>query len=139
MLVLANTCIWSLALRRKSNRLTTTEVSLREELHELVDEGRIRMLGPIRQELLSGIREQFQYERLREYLRAFSDEPLGVSDYELAAKLCNRCRSAGVAGSSADFLICAVALGRKWEILTFDRDFDAYRRILGIALHRPRS
>jgi predicted nucleic acid-binding protein len=96
-------------------------------------------MGPIRQEILSGVREASQYERLRENLRAFPDESLTVSDYELAAKFSNRCRSAGIAGSSVDFLICAVASSRKWAIFTFDSDFEAYRRILGIALHHPRK
>ena len=139
MLALVDTCIWSLALRRQSKELTATESALREELRELIDEGRARLAGPIRQEILSGIREASQYERLREHLRAFPDEPLPVGDYELAAKLSNRCRSAGIAGSPVDFLICAVALSRKWAIFTVDGDFEAYSRLLGITLHAPRG
>ena len=58
MPALVDTCIWSLALRRRSKELTPSESALREELPELIEEGRVRLLGPIRQEILSGIREQ---------------------------------------------------------------------------------
>ena len=51
------------------------------------------MLGPIRQELLSGIREEAQFRRLRDYLRAFRDHSLEAADYEEAAHMSNRCRA----------------------------------------------
>lgn len=97
------------------------------------------MAGPIRQEILSGVRETAQYERLRTHLRAFPDEPITVADYELAAKFSNQCRGAGVAGSPVDFLICAITSSRKWTIFTYDHDFEAYRRVLGIAVHACRK
>jgi predicted nucleic acid-binding protein len=139
VLVLVDTCIWSLALRRRSKDLAPKEASYREELGELAEQGRVRLAGPIRQEILSGVRDTSQYEQLREYLRAFPDEPLAVTDYELAAAFSNKCRGAGVSGSAVDFLICAAASSRKWAIFTCDGDFESYRRILGIALHSPRE
>lgn len=96
------------------------------------------MIGPIRQELLSGLREEAQYHRLKERLRAFPDEPLTVQDYELAARFGNQCRAAGIAGSAADFLICAVAAARNWPIFTTDKDFQQYAKALPIRLHAPR-
>jgi predicted nucleic acid-binding protein len=139
MQVLVDTCIWSLALRRQSKHLNPGETLLREELRVIIDEGRAQLIGPIRQEILSGIREGVQFERLRENLRAFSDEPLTVWDYELAAKLSNQCRTAGVAGSAVDFLLCAVATDRKWPIFTCDEDFKSYRKIFPIGLHTSRQ
>ena len=41
----------------------------------------------------------------------------------------NQCRSRGIAGSAADFLICAAAHRRGWAILTIDRDFQNYASV----------
>jgi len=95
-------------------------------------------MGPIRQELLSGVRTPDQFGALREHLRAFPDVELGTGDYEEAASFSNRCRAAGVQGSSADFLICAVAARRALAIFTTDEDFEHYARILPLTLH-PKS
>jgi predicted nucleic acid-binding protein len=136
--VLVDTCIWSLALRRQAKRLSSSEALLREELGHIVEEGRAELIGPIRQELLSGIRDAAQFERLREHLRAFPDQPLRVPDYELAARLSNQCRAAGIAGSAVNFLICAVATDRNWPIFTSDEDFKEYGRAFPIGLFTPR-
>ena len=94
------------------------------------------MIGAIRQELLLGIREEQQFEKLREYLSAFEDPSLVGADYEEAARMNNRCRTRGVAGSAIDFLICSVAQLRKWGIFTLDRDFERYAKILGLRLYK---
>jgi len=93
------------------------------------------MIGPIRQEVLSGIRTHEQYERLRERLRAFPDLRLHSEDYELAAQFFNQCRGRGVQGSNTDFLICAAAVGRDSSVFSTDRDFEAYERILQLRRH----
>jgi predicted nucleic acid-binding protein len=132
--VIVDTSVWSLSLRRGAPRETPLEL----ELAELVREGRVLIAGPIRQEILSGVRLPEQFKALRERLRAFPDMPLEVDDYEDAAACFNRCRSKGVQGSNTDFLLCAVALRRGAAILTTDKDFDHYARILRIKLHAPR-
>lgn len=138
MIVLVDTPIWSLALRRSQVDLNVEQEALRRELAELIGEGRARLLGPIRQEILSGIKEAAQFERLREHLRAFPDDPLTVEDYEEAARCHGHCRRAGIAGSAIDFLLCSAALRRKWVIFTADEDFGRYAKQLPIRLHRPR-
>jgi predicted nucleic acid-binding protein len=109
------------------------------ELAELVREGRARLLGVIRQELLSGIKTPEQFERLRTTLRSFSDEPLETTDYEAAAKSSNACRARGIAVSVVDALICALAESRNWPIFTADPDFANYAHALPIKLHAPRT
>ena len=96
-------------------------------------------MGPVRQELLSGIQEDATFERLRQQLRAFVDLSLTTDDYEEAASFNNRCRAAGVAGTSVDLLICAAAARRDLPIFTVDTDFSRYARVLPIKLHGPRS
>jgi predicted nucleic acid-binding protein len=106
-------------------------------LRELVQDGRARFIGPIRQELLSGIREPAQFEQLRDQLRSFPDETLTTGDYERAAHWSNECRRRGVVGSGVDFLICAVAVARGWQIFTADADFRTYAKIVPVQFHQP--
>lgn len=135
MMVLVDTPVWSLALRRCPEHLNPHEQQLTQALAELIREGRVQMLGPIRQELLSGIREEAQFRKLRDYLQAFREHPLEGADYEEAAHMNNRCRTRGIAGSAVDFLICAAAQRRGWAILTTDRDFQNYASVLPLRLH----
>ncbi|MEP6779245.1 MAG: PIN domain-containing protein [Gemmatimonadaceae bacterium] len=134
MNVLVDTSVWSLALRRT----TGTAAHATHELTELIREGRVTMLGAIRQELLSGIKTVPQFEKLRDILRSFPDAPLGHLVHEKAADCFNACRKAGVQGSNTDFLICAAAMHLKAAIFTTDDDFSAYARLLPLALHAPR-
>lgn len=134
MNVLVDTSVWSLALRRRGP-LSSAQV---KELTELIREGRVLMLGAIRQELLSGIKTDTQFRHLRDSLRAFPDVPLDAADYETAAAYFNQCRAKGIQGSNTDFLICSVAIRRKAPILTTDNDFARFGRVLAIRLHQPR-
>ncbi len=138
MNVLVDTPVWSLVLRRQAARLTSEQRVCREELSELIREGRVAIIGPIRQELLSGFRERDQFDRLKEHLRLYQDAVLASEDYEDAARLHNRCAAAGVAGSAVDLLICAAAIRRGWQIFTLDKDFQRYARHAPIALFERR-
>ena len=139
MNVLVDTSIWSLALRRKAHDLNPAERAAVAELTNLIKEGRARIIGLVRQELLSGIRTSNQYEKLRGVLRSFPDEPAATSDYEAAAKASNECRARGVAVSVSDILICAIAIARDWSIFAADPDFKSYAKILPLKLHTPRK
>lgn len=139
MMVLVDTPVWSLALRRRKGSLDAKDRAPENELAELVQGRHAHLIGPVRQELLSGIREEAHFLRLRDLLRPFPEPALIAEDYELAAEYCNRCRASGVVGSATDLLICAVAARRDWQIFTTDRDFGGYARHLPIALYRPRG
>jgi predicted nucleic acid-binding protein len=132
--VLVDTSVWSLSLRR-AKRVDDTAS---KELAELIREGRVVMMGAIRQELLSGIKVKAQFELLRDHLRAFSDLDLESTDYEEAAAAFNRCRERGIQGSNTDFLICSVALRRELAVYTTDKDFLQYEKVLELELHAPR-
>ena len=133
MRVLVDTPVWSLAFRRRASVDEGPVATLRR----LIDEGRAAIVGPIRQELLSGIRERPAFERLRDHLSAFPDEPIVRADYERAAEHFNTCRVRGVQGSNTDFLLCAVAERHRMPIFTADVDFKRYARLLPIALYEP--
>jgi predicted nucleic acid-binding protein len=106
---------------------------------ELVEEGRVEIIGPIRQELLSGISEQVEFRRLRDYLRLFEDAVLTRGDFEEAARMFNLCRAAGITGSPVDLLICAAAVRREWTVFTLDKDFHRYARYIPLLLFPPKS
>ena len=139
MNVLIDTSVWSLALRRSPRNLNRHKAAIAAELAELVKEGRARIIGIIRQELLSGIKAQPQFEKLREVLRAFPDEPLHTADYAAAALASNQCRSKGLAVSVSDMLICAVAQSRDWAIFSTDPEFSRYPKTTSIKLHEVRQ
>jgi predicted nucleic acid-binding protein len=133
-MVLVDTPMWSLALRRKSIDLSARERQLTATLYRLISLHQAILLGSTRQEVLSGIREKSQFHRIREHLRDFSNNELSAVDYEEAARASNECRRNGIAASLVDMLICAVALRQDWQIFTTDQDFLHYRRILKIKL-----
>lgn len=97
------------------------------------------MLGPVRQELLSGIKDKKQFDLLREHLRAFPDLDLDLADYEEAAAAFNQCRERGIQGSNTDFLICAAATRRDYAIFTTDGDFRHFSSVLKVRLHEARA
>lgn len=134
MNVLVDTPIWSLALRHKRQGLTPFDHVLIRALEDLIGYGRAQLIGPVRQEVLSGIREQAQFVRLRNALRLYEETTLVTDDFEEAARMSNECRRQGIIGSPVDFLLCAVAEHHKWQIFTTDRDFEHYRRLLGLTL-----
>lgn len=122
MNVLVDTCVWSLALRRKNRAvLSEDEQRMVASLAEAIQDGRVAMIGPIRQEVLSGIKDLAQFEKLRSALEAFTDEQLTTLHYEEAARLFNLCRGRGVECGPVDILICAVAAREHWTILTSDQ------------------
>ncbi|MEG4964176.1 MULTISPECIES: type II toxin-antitoxin system VapC family toxin [unclassified Microcoleus] len=131
MNVLVDSYFWSLALRRNT---TNDAIAIVNVLRDLIADGRVVLLGAIRQEVLSGVRYKEQFARLREYLRAFPDLELTTEDYELAAEFFNTCRSNGVQGSNTDFLLCAVAHRRGYSIFTTDKDFENFRSHIPVVL-----
>lgn len=130
MKIIVDTCIWSSAFRKKS----PTDDPAVLLLQELIKESRVQMLGPIRQEILSGIVMEKDFKRLSAALGSFPDFNLQSEDYEHAAFIFNVCRKNGVQGSNTDFLICSVAERHQMPILTLDTDFKRYQKYAKIDL-----
>jgi len=108
-------------------------------LRQLIADHRVQIIGPIRQEILSGVRGPAQFKKLESYLAAFPDLPLTTEDHVTAAEFFNVCRSKGLQGSNTDFLICAVSVRHRLAILTEDRDFGLFARHLPIVLFSARG
>ena len=131
MRIIVDTSVWSLALRRKNQQSDVVT----GKLAELISESRAQLIGPIRQEILSGIKSSSQFEKLRSHLESFPDLPLERTDYETAARYYNLCRGKGIQGSNTDFLICALSNRHGMPIFTCDRDFEHFQKILPIDLY----
>jgi hypothetical protein len=130
MHVLVDTCVWSQALRRIENNNQHVR-----ELKDIISDNRACIIGPIRQEILSGIRLKQQFQSLRDQLSAFPDILIKTIDYEQAAEFSNLLRSKGVQGSAIDFIICAVAHRCSLLIYSIDDDFKHFSKHLPIKLY----
>jgi len=135
--VLVDTTIWSLALRRRAHQLSSAEQRLVEEWADLVSSGRVALIGPVHQEVLSGIRRTEVFEALHEKLSSFRYLETLPSDFVQAARFFNLCQSRGIASSHIDMLICAMAHRYGVPIFTTDPDFSGYAKHLSIRLHEP--
>ncbi len=81
MKVLVDTCVWSKTLRHKS-----PDPEITDKIKELIRDGRIVIIGPIRQELLSGISDVSQFNKLKDVLSAFEDIALESKHFIKAAE-----------------------------------------------------
>ncbi|MDA7916180.1 PIN domain-containing protein [Verrucomicrobia bacterium] len=134
MKVIVDTDVWSEAFRKKKGG-DSVQV---KELRLLLEEGRVEMLGFIRMEILCGIRDEASFKKIESRLALFPDRPLTSEAFVMAAQFFNLCRGKGIQGSNNDFLICAASVTWDLPILTKDKDFARYRKLLPISLQKLR-
>jgi len=132
MKVIVDTSVWSLALRRDKQESNAVV----DEFRRMIKDHRVQMIGPIRQEILSGIRSESHFKKLQKHLESFPDLPAITEDYVTAAKYFNLCRSKGIQGSNTDFLICAMANRSNFSIFTADKDFEQISMHIKLVLHK---
>lgn len=139
MSVVVDTSVWSLLLRRRRPDLSADEGRALRELEDLVDEDRALLVGPARQELLTGLRDESSFQRVRRGLRPLPTLPVQDADFEEAAQAATTCLRAGIDPSFPDMLLCALALRHGLPIFTLDPDFERYATVLPLRLHVPRD
>jgi len=130
MKAIVDTCVWSSVLRR--DKIANREIE--KKLVALILNNDALIIGPIRQEILSGYSDKKKFEELKNKLDAFPNLEIIDDDYIIAAEFSNDCRKKGIQGSHIDFLICAVAYRYKLPIFTTDKDFLNYAKFLDIKL-----
>ena len=132
-MILIDTSVLSLAYRRRVK--TSPEPPLVQTFRRLVEEDQpIAIPGIVLQELLSGVRTPSEFERLQELMEGF---PLLIATHEHhvgAAKIANACHQAGIAASTVDCLIAAMAVAVKSQLLTGDDDFERMAPHCGLQL-----
>ncbi len=131
--VVIDTSVWSVAFRRKNPEKGSAAAALTRILSTQT----VALPGVARMELLSGVASAEFLAALRKELRKYADMPMGVPDYELAADFRTLCRSKGLQGSLADFLVCAAAVRRDFAVFTIDSDFKRFAKFIPIQLHMP--
>ncbi|MET4696591.1 PIN domain-containing protein [Endozoicomonas lisbonensis] len=130
-MVLVDTCVWSAALRRKKTPVAPEEARI---LKRLIQQHRAVMIGPVLQEVLTGIRYEEQFQRLQAKLTAFELLTITSDDFIQAARYSSLCRSKGVQGSHTDYLIATIGIKYKIPVFTTDNDFNHYRKHIPVQL-----
>jgi len=133
-MILVDTTIWSKAYRRR--KIQGKDLGILKDLYNVLDMEEELLIGPVRQELLSGIRDKHAFTNLAAKLDGFNNYEVQLDDHDLAAEYFCICQQNGIQGSQTDFLICAIAYRYNMEIFTEDRDFYHYKNYLPIELYR---
>jgi predicted nucleic acid-binding protein len=133
-LIAVDTSVLSLALRRAS-RGTQREHPAATYLRRAVEAGvPVVVPGVCLQEILSGVRDARQFERLATLMAPYAVLTAMRADHVEAARIANACRAAGVTASTVDALIAALAVQRGARLLTTDVDFQRIRSHCGLVL-----
>lgn len=134
-MILLDTSILSLAFRRR--RKGEPEPPEVADLRRMTEEDEpIAVPGIVLQELLSGVRTQAEFARLRILMEGFPLILAGRSDHLSAARISNACARKGVSTSTVDCLIAALAISRKASLFTVDDDFVRMAPHSGLSLLR---
>src|SRR5579884_756683 len=102
MRVLIDTSVWSLALRRRRRDLNPAELKVYYEWERLVLDGEATLIGPVRQEILSGIATAREVEVVKSRLATVDELLLPSELFSLAADFFNACRAGGISTSAVD-------------------------------------
>jgi predicted nucleic acid-binding protein len=126
-MLLVDTSVWSLALRRDVVLDVPQVVALKQALQS---GQQIVTTGLVLQELLQGFSGPKQAEALVERFRSL---PLLVpdrADHIAAAQLRNTCRKNGVQAGTIDALFAQLCIRHRLLLLTTDLDFQHIARVI---------
>ena len=133
MILLDTSVLWA-ALRRRSPGPAESQVA--QALSGLLaTREHISVPGLVLQEVLSGIPEALQFEKIKSIILGGYPIVLAeTQDHLLAASILNGCARKGVAISSVDGLLAALAVNRNASLFTTDRDFARVSRLFPLKL-----
>jgi predicted nucleic acid-binding protein len=117
-LVLIDTSVWILALRKSPSPLA------KDEVEHLLAENRVAIAPMIRLELLGGTKSVNEFNRLKSRLDALHQIPANEANWELATQLSFKLRQQGKVIPYTDILIGAAAIISSCLLLHADRHFD---------------
>jgi hypothetical protein len=134
--MLADTSVWTWAMRHPD---------LNEELHELIEAGRVVTCHPVMLELLYSARSTPDYAAWRSALRRLHCCPIGPGEWERALEVYDLLAAQGPKHqrqvSHADLLIAVAAEAAGVPVLHYDADFERITEVSGIDTRwvRPRG
>lgn len=134
-MILLDTSILSLAYRRR-RRAGPEPGEVRVLRQMILEDDPLAVPGIVLQEVLSGVRSEEQFARLKRLLEAFPIITAEPDHHVLAARIANTCRRKGVATSTVDCLIAALATSIDAVLFTLDEDFARMAPVCGMKLFR---
>ena len=131
-MILLDTSVLSHVFRRSESVSPSKVVS---RFTSTVEQGLpLAIPGVVFQEILSGVRDRRQFDRLQTSLDGFPRILADERDHIEAARLMNLLRRRGITASSFDALIAAMTILRDGTLFTLDRDFEAFSRFSPLRL-----
>lgn len=107
-----------------------------EEVERLIRAGAVAMVGAVYAELVHGARDDIEFRRLEEDLKAFPFLEARQETWQRAGRLLFDLRRRGLTVPLADALIATIALMGGHEVYTLDEHFQ---RVPGVKLHEPKA
>jgi predicted nucleic acid-binding protein len=133
--ILVDTSVLSFAYRRTDRGGRSPFAT---QFATLVEKGSpIVVPGIVLQEILSGVREEVQFNRLRAAVEVFPIALASRGDHLTAAKVRNLLSRRGVTAASVDVLIAAMAIRRNADLFTLDGDLESFAEFLPLRLFKP--
>ena len=133
-MILLDTSVVSAVLRRRHKGEAEEALSARVA-SLLRGHEQVALPGIVLQELLSGVADRRQHEKL--LAAAHESFPVVLAaegDHLKAADLANACASRGLALSTPDALIAAQAMNRRAQLFTTDADLRRLAEVAGLKL-----
>lgn len=132
-MLLVDTSVWSLALRRDHPRRNRHV----RRFHDALSDGEVVLTGVVLQELLQGVVDGPVKERLVAELVKLSLLVPSRDDHLMAAELFTTCRRKGVQLGTVDALLAALCIRRDLVLLSTDRDFAHAARHIDLTIWSP--
>ena len=122
-MIVLDTSILSLAFRRRrrSGDVAPEVMALRELI---AADAPLAIPGIVLQELLSGVRSQEHFGRLRQSMSGFPILLATEFHHVRAAQISNSCRNNGITCSTVDALIAALTVESDGRLFAADADFQ---------------
>ena len=120
MIVLVDTSVWSLSLRKDGPANHPAVIKLQSLLLDTQD---IVLTGIILQEILQAFRQEKTFKKVTAYFEAFPLLPLTRIDFVAAANLRRQAMAKGLSLSTPDCQIATAAINHHCHLLTTDKDF----------------
>ena len=133
-MILLDTSVVSAVLRRRK-RGPGEEAIAKKVAALLAGDEEVALPGIVFQEVLSGVAERAQQEKVLASVRESFPIALATEgDHLMAADLASQAARRGVALSTPDALIAAQAINRRAVLFTLDQDFEALARVARLKL-----
>jgi predicted nucleic acid-binding protein len=134
-MIVVDTSVWSIAFRRRSwpGGVVPGVVQLLKRLTR--EKNKLVVPGIVLQELLSGIKEPIQAEKIINIMEGYPIILATKEHHIEASNIATACRQKGVAAATVDCLIAAQCIMNNGVLLTLDEDFKHISKHCALRLY----